>query len=214
MKIPRTFSYCKQKSVQFATLSPPCEKSLVLNLVKPLKSAKAELLRSQSRALSFWNWFSECEPPFIDKLMVLSKPAEASAHLLGLGSNPCIPATSSTCSTKTLLHSCRVFFWQRPSRASERNALIAECFITFRSQGTNLLKHWLEHPYHYNDDPYDGRWKCEMYSSDSSNTVLRSDASRKFFLAQPYTMQLKKPCIGAVRPCQQYNQWMRINSYF
>lgn len=145
--------------------------------------------------------------------MAIREPAEPNAHLLGLGSK-LYPSNKQHMLCKDLTPFMHSLSWERQSRASERKALIAGCFITFRSQGTNLLKHWLEHPYHYNDDPYDGRWKCEMYSSDSSNTVLRSDASRKFFLAQPYTMQLKKPCIGAVRPCQQYNQWMRINSYF
>lgn len=130
--------------------------------------------------------------------MAIREPAEPNAQLLGLGSK-LYPSNKQHMLCKDLTPFMQSLSWERQSRASEWKALIAGCFITFRSQGTNLLKHWLEHPY-YNDDPYDGRWKCEMYSSDSSNTVLRSDASRKFFLAQPYTMQLKKPCIGAVRP--------------
>ena len=46
----------------------------------------------------------ECEHSFIDKPMVITEPAVASRGLLGY-----ILATGHACSTKILLHSCRVF---------------------------------------------------------------------------------------------------------
>ena len=60
----------------------------ILSRVKPLKSPKSELRFwcIQSCSLSS-NWLFECEHPFIDKLMVISKPVVPSARLLGLGSN-------------------------------------------------------------------------------------------------------------------------------
>ena len=68
-------------------------------------------------------------------------------------------------------------------------------------------------------DPWDSRrWWEDSYSSESSNQLLLCpDASRKLFLDQPYTMQFKKPCMGAVKLCQQtdttiyitLNEWRR-----
>ena len=69
----------------------------------------------------------ECEHPFIDKLMVITEPAVASARLLGLGSTELYPnnlPASSACSTKILLDSCSLY-WVRQNRASERKALLA-----------------------------------------------------------------------------------------
>ena len=50
--------------------------------------------------------------------------------------------------------------------------------------------------------PYKSRRDRKIeWSPESNKGAVVSEASRKLFLVQPYTMQFKKPCIGAVRPC-------------
>ena len=49
--------------------------------------------------------FFECEHPFIDKPVVITEPAEASAQLLGVRVQNCILTTCSACFTEIVLDS-------------------------------------------------------------------------------------------------------------
>ena len=66
--------------------------------------------------------FSECEHPFIDKLMVITEPVELSTRLLGLGSTlyPW-PAMCSACLTQIFLDSCRIFL-SMPKSSKQKKA--------------------------------------------------------------------------------------------
>ena len=77
--------------------------------VKPLRSPQFDLLDKSIFFLST-NWFFECEHPFIDKPMVRTEPAVASARSLGLDSKP--------------------IFWQRAGHAQKGSHSIHESFLS------------------------------------------------------------------------------------
>ena len=75
------------------------KRKFYLNHIQPLSHCSPNFWTNQSCFLMS-NWFSVCQHPFIDKSMVKTEPPVPRT----------LPASSSTCSTKSLLDSCRVFF--------------------------------------------------------------------------------------------------------
>ena len=80
----------------------------------------------QSRFLSS-NCFFECEHRFIDKPMVATEPALASAWLLGLDSK-LYPSNIPRMLNKYLTRFVQSLYWVRQNRANERKALLIGWF--------------------------------------------------------------------------------------
>ena len=80
----------------------------------------------QSRFLSS-NCFFECEHPFIDKPMVVTEPAVASAWLIGLGSK-LYPSNIPCMLDKYLTRFVQSLYWVRQNRANERKSLLIGWF--------------------------------------------------------------------------------------
>ena len=97
------------------------EKRLCLNRIKPSKSPQPKLL-DQSIIFSLAKlFFFKWKHLFVDKPMVKTEPAVSGTWLLGLGSKLLTIPTCSTCSTKILLNSCRVFLqYVKIKQAEER----------------------------------------------------------------------------------------------
>ena len=99
-------SPCKQ-SPPVAFFKEEEKRRICLNCIKNLRSPQPKHPRLVNLVFSRQTGFFECEHPFIDKPVVITEPAEASAQLLQLGVRVqnCILTTCSACFTEIVLDS-------------------------------------------------------------------------------------------------------------
>ena len=98
-----------------------------LNHIKPLSHCSPNIWINQSCFLMS-NWFSASQHPFTDKAMVITETPIPRTLL----------ATSSTCSTKSLLTQFILsLFWIRQNQASERRTLLTESKSITKALGSH-----------------------------------------------------------------------------
>jgi len=125
--VNNTFAWYMYKFV------PPCEQSSLQLFFewgreKALAESHQAFKVTTAQTSGLVNYFLSCQTGFfkskhlfIDKPMVKTEPAVSGTWLLGLGSKLLIIPTCSTCSTKILLNSCRVFLeYVKIEQAKER----------------------------------------------------------------------------------------------